>query len=566
MKSARSLALALAVFVALLLAAYFTFTAFRPSSSHEPHQSQQQPSSPATYPDDRPTGRANASQSPAGATEPPAPAPAGQSIVGTLETKPAGFNESGLVVEVIRPVETISTPAPVGEFGAGVSSSPPEGAGTSEGPAASVSTSWPAATSTSQVMDASSAPASSEPAPPPATTTTTSASTTASLRPVEMEMETTMERRPPGQSAPDTAPAPAPAPANVNPIGEFQLSGPEQEQWQEFKRQHAKVYPSAQEERRRAEIFAGNLRFINSYNRQPQASSFQLGVNKFADLQRDEINAFFIGPTVEWANTLGHLPSSLAPLHILADQETQTGAGDTLRPIDWRSNLTNLAPPDQGTCRESSLFAVVASIEATLNAAGNAKVKLSESQLIDCLAYSGPPPVCSGHLSMVNVLDFLQRHAIRLASQQEYDQFRDAQARGLAPAQTCVPPAAGGQADARPKLGSYVQLHRDHIDEALLNKGPLVVALDASQPTFHFYKSGLYQELQCSSDTYNLHALLVGYAPAGQDGDPGQAHYTLRASLGPHWGELGYMRLLRDATRNKCLPQHVATYPNLAFE
>ena len=116
------------------------------------------------------------------------------------------------------------------------------------------------------------------------------------------------------------------------------------------------------------------------------------------------------------------------------------------------------------------------------------------------------------------------------------------------------------------RLSAFGLVHTDNIPDALVNSGPLAVAVDASQSTFHFYSSGLYHDDGCSPDTYNLHVLLVGLnAPEGSAADESSSSsYLVRASLGRKWGESGYMRMLRDSGRNKCLPQHFAVYPNLA--
>ena len=44
-------------------------------------------------------------------------------------------------------------------------------------------------------------------------------------------------------------------------------------------------------------------------------------------------------------------------------------------------------------------------------------------------------------------------------------------------------------------LGSFVQ----DLQKAVGTVGPISVAIDASKPTFHFYKKGVYHDHKCSS-------------------------------------------------------------------
>lgn len=331
-------------------------------------------------------------------------------------------------------------------------------------------------------------------------------------------------------------------------------------QWEEFKMRFGRAYIANGEEDQRRQIFINNLRFINVFNQRARAS-FKLGVNRFADLTPAETNSMFIGPAMNWTRTVSTSPP---PMRILPDPQDAAQAREQLRSVDWRSNTG--PPVNQGICRDSSVFALVAALESALNAAaGTNRTKLSEQQIIDCLAMGMPPPpqmppVCSGLLPMSLIAEFVQRQGIRLATLDDYDQFKQAQVRGQAPPNVCVPPVS---AETRPRMSAYVQVNRDNLEEALVNSSPLVVSLDASQPTFHFYQSGVYHETQCSMETHNFHALLVA---SSSETDSQLATFTIRASLGAEWGEAGHMRLLKDQQKNKCLPQNTAIYPNLAFE
>lgn len=351
------------------------------------------------------------------------------------------------------------------------------------------------------------------------------------------------------------------------PIEFYDISEKEREQWQEFKLKYKKIYKSEQEELRRQEIFVGNSRFIATFNR-VSGAQFELGMNHFGDYENEEINQLFVGPQTNWTQTIGQAQSSVPPpIRILApDSGAASSAGLAAKGADWR-HLEGSEPVDQGLCRESSIFAAAASLEAKLNSErAPQKVKLSETQLLECLGAAGAP-VCSGTISMLQVFDFLQRNPVRLASAHEYAAFQQARAANQAGAGAGCDILAGAP-EPRARLQSFTEVHRDNLDEALENSGPLVVAIDATQPTFHFYKSGVYHERNCSQDSYSLHVLLVGQqaSPAAAEPDSApEATYWIRASFGADWGQLGHMQLAKDAARNKCLPQNLAIYPNMVF-
>src|SRR2546422_1077946 len=83
---------------------------------------------------------------------------------------------------------------------------------------------------------------------------------------------------------------------------------------------------------------------------------------------------------------------------------------------------------------------------------------------------------------------------------------------------------------------------------ALATYGPLVVPIDASLPTFQFYKSGVFKNPLCGSRP-NHAVLLVGYGTQN-----GQDYWLIKNSWGISWGYEGYMKLARG--KNSCVGEY----------
>ena len=80
---------------------------------------------------------------------------------------------------------------------------------------------------------------------------------------------------------------------------------------------------------------------------------------------------------------------------------------------------------------------------------------------------------------------------------------------------------------------------------ALVSTGPLSILVDATE--MQFYKHGVLMGKFCSEETDHA-VLLTGY---GAETD-GTLWWKIKNSWGADWGEDGYVRLLRSATKDVC--------------
>ena len=253
--------------------------------------------------------------------------------------------------------------------------------------------------------------------------------------------------------------------------------------------------------------FKENIDIILEHNR--SNSTFTMGVNQFADMTLEEFRDYV------------NLNKVLANAGRVEDTEPiiQEQSHVALNTVDW----TPYGPPigNQFDCGSCWAFAT----SATYSYHYGFSIKkqgpeLSSQQLVDCDTKSNG---CDGG-QMSHALEWIQSNNGLC-----YESYYPYTAR------------VGKCHDGCPKIYKPFTIrnvkNENHLNDVLTSIGPAAVAIDASDRSFMFYKSGIISDP--GRNNLNHGVVAVGF------GSENGVNYTkLRNSWGSGWGESGHFRIV----------------------
>ncbi|XP_047495305.1 procathepsin L-like isoform X1 [Penaeus chinensis] len=305
------------------------------------------------------------------------------------------------------------------------------------------------------------------------------------------------------------------------------------QQWHNFKAEHGRHYASPQEERYRLSVFEQNQQFIDDHNARFENGevTFTLQMNQFGDMTSEEFTATMNG----FLNTPTRRPAGI----LRADDD------ETLpEKVDWRTKGAVTPVKDQKQCGSCWAFSTTGSLEGQHFLKDGKLVSLSEQNLVDCSGKFGNMG-CMGGL-MDQAFRYIKANkGIDTESSYPYE-AQDGKCRFEA--------SNVGATDT-----GFVDV--EHGSESALKKavatiGPISVAIDASQSTFHFYHKGVYHDDHCSSTMLDHGVLAVGYGTE----ENGSDFWLVKNSWNTSWGDDGYIKMSRNQNNN-CGIATQASYP-----
>ncbi|XP_072174142.1 cathepsin L-like peptidase [Diadema setosum] len=307
------------------------------------------------------------------------------------------------------------------------------------------------------------------------------------------------------------------------------------EEWREWKVRHGKQYEDDVEEAMRRSIWQRNRHFINRHNARFELgeSTYQLGMNKFGDLENHEFVARMNGfrRTRKTAKTT-NATISMDPTSDLPDA------------VDWRTKGYVTRVKDQGQCGSCWAFSATGSLEGQNFAKTGKLVSLSEQNLVDCSDDEGNLG-CDGGLMEQAFQYVIDNDGIDTEDCYEYE-AKDGQCRFR---QDCVGATCSDYTVVSPPRERALQ-------KAVANVGPISVGIDASNLSFQFYTTGVYDEPNCSTQILDHGVLAVGYDSTFWGDD----YWIVKNSWGTDWGMEGYIWMSRNKN-NQCGIATDASYP-----
>lgn len=283
---------------------------------------------------------------------------------------------------------------------------------------------------------------------------------------------------------------------------------------------------------KRLQIFADNYDFIQSHNR--GGASYTLALNEFAHLTHSEfMDMMKLGARVP--NLRRGDPN--APMHVA------TGANPSS--IDWVSKGAVTPVKNQGSCGSCWSFSTTGSLEGAYEIKTGKLLSFSEQQLVSC---DTTDLGCNGGW-MDDAFAWVQQNG-GICTEDSYPYTS-----GNGQTGTCKTTCSEVSGTA-PK--SWVDVTPGSVSalESAVALTPVSIAIQANQPAFQFYSSGVLTG-NCGQ-RLDHGVLAVGYG-VYTDGTP---YWKVKNSWGPSWGMDGYI-LIEKSDADKCGVLDAASYPVL---
>lgn len=313
-----------------------------------------------------------------------------------------------------------------------------------------------------------------------------------------------------------------------------------EDEWNAFKVKYGKYYSSQlEDETRKLQFLRSRLEIAEHNKRYARGEvTYTRIVNKFADMLPEEIKhtiaTRFLLPSHGNYHGQESSHSRMPNTSILPDA------------FDWRNKGAVTPVKTQGSCVATWAFSATGAVESHHFIKTGQLVDLSEQNLIDCSQDFGNLG-CEGGRTDQAFEYIIQNKGIDLEELYPY----------ASKTMTCAfdKGAVGATISG---FRTVPQSSEEQLEVVVANVGPVAVVVDAGHDDFFQYHQGIYNNPFCSTTDVNYGLLVVGYGTAN-----GIDYWICKNSIGPDWGEHGYIRMARN-NGNQCGIATLATYPEVS--
>jgi len=285
--------------------------------------------------------------------------------------------------------------------------------------------------------------------------------------------------------------------------------------------------------------FANNHDMIELHNANAD-NTYQLGHNQFSHMSFDEFKEYV------------HLGLNTPDKETIANNVLEANQNLTALPtsVDWSTKGAVTDVKDQGNCGSCWSFSATGALEGAYKIKYGTLISFSEQNLVSCDTIDS---ACNGGL-MDNAFTWTKSNG-GLCTESGYPYTSGTTGQKGTCLTTC-----SKNTGVAPKSFTDVAKNSDSALMTALAQQPVSVAIQANQPAFQLYKSGV---LTGTCGTNLDHGVLaVGYGTWSDGTD----YYKVKNSWGTSWGMSGYI-LIQRGNPQRCGECGILcgppSYPNL---
>uniref|UniRef100_A0A0N5A142 Cathepsin L-like n=1 Tax=Parastrongyloides trichosuri TaxID=131310 RepID=A0A0N5A142_PARTI len=301
-------------------------------------------------------------------------------------------------------------------------------------------------------------------------------------------------------------------------------------EWETYKNKFSKSFDNQTNEEMHKLEFFNTLNMVNHHNKlfRNGSTPYKLEINELSDYTYNDYQKLN-GLRMEYSNN--DLSSDAS---ILLDLNNVT----LNKSIDWREFDMVSPVQNQLQCGDCWIFAAVGAIEGAYKKKNGQLYNLSIQQIADCTVNNS----CDGGW-MTTAYAYAIKNKLETSEEYPYKGVEG----------TCKITNNNEIVN----INSYKNIqpnNETYLELLVISVGPIAVGMDASQAAFQNYKSGVYDNKNCSTDI-NHAVLIVGLGSDVINGD----YWIIKNSWGTNWGIDGYFLLRRG--ENACGIATAGSYP-----